>query len=255
MTKEQSTTENVKENTSVEKTSTNADTAVEAVKPKVAKLTFDKLDENQQVQVAEKILQEKKPSMDAQFLMQTLTKAGISKIPSQELQNLALATRKDFATGFLGIKKMKDHIREMYERAVNVEKFTPLEAGKLIKILVSQNGKIVSDRTVRNYLPAEAKHSEKAHAEAATPEEKAEKEAAAANSQPPRPEVRQFIIPVMWVEKIADFAKKHPKEACLLVLNQDNSIKRVTQAVTIEEKGNDGKMHKVIRPSELETTA
>ena len=243
LTHTMSNTNETQNTNAVEQVSTKNDTPK---KPIVKSLSFDKLEESQQLALAEKVASEKKPHMDAQLLLETLQKNGIQKVPSQELVNIALEGRRQFATGTAAYIKAKDKILETYNQAIK-EGFTPQESRKIVVLLVTQNGKILSDRTVRNYLPAEAKATQKAHAVAATPEEKAEKQAAAEAST--IQQVRQFIIPVNWVNEIVNFAKKHPSEACLLVLNSDNSIRRISQAVISEEIGKDGKPHKVTRPT------
>lgn len=238
------------ETNAVENSSTEQATEKKA---KEVKLTFDKLTIDQQAEIAEKVIAVKKPTLDLPLLYKELKDGKVNKIPSDKLVNLALQGRSAVAGIYVAYKKTKDLIPQVYESAKN-EGFTPFEARRFCEIVIAKDGALLSLRTIRNYLPEEAKNAKFAELNAQKPQlteqEKAENKEAAAASTVPKDETRQFIIPVMWVEKIAEFAKKHPKEACLVILNKDNTIKKIDQQVIVEEKGQDGKFHKVNKAAE-----
>lgn len=134
-------------------------TAIEK-KPTVPKIVkFDKLADDAKVKLLERVIADKKPHLDAQFLFQELSKANIMQRPSDSLVDMAFDIRRNLATGELGFMKAKPAIVSFYNQAIT-EKFTPYQARKLCFVLVCQNGQLLSDRQLRRYLPEEAKQTE-----------------------------------------------------------------------------------------------
>ncbi len=227
------------------KTETVAETDNAATEKKTtpAKVTrFDKLPEAQQIEVLSKAAQDNRKTLDITLLAETLKRNGIMKLPSDGLVANALQSRKTMALGEVAFKKSRQLIIETYE-AAKAEGFTPQEARKLVVILVTDNGRILSERTVRNYLPTEAKDQSKNRSEElkAHHEEKRQ-QAEQSKTEEERKGWTPLIVPVMWAEEIAKFAAK--KEACIL-FHDGKVIHKVKPAVVHEEMGKDGKLHKV----------
>lgn len=216
--------------------------------PKVVR--FDKLPEDRQIEILSKVAQENRKTLDVTLLAETLKKNGIMKLPSDNLVASALQSRKTMALGEVAFKKSRQLILETYE-AAKAEGFTPQEARKLVVILVTDNGRILSERTVRNYLPAEAKDVSRDRSEELKKyHEEKRKEAEKQLSEEQRNGWSGIIVPVMWAEKIAEFAAK--KEACI-IYHDGKIIHKVKPAVVHEEMGQDGKLHKVTPVPQTQT--
>lgn len=195
---------------------------------KTAIMTFDNMTEETQMQQLERVANEKKPSIDGTFLFQELKRQGINRIPSEELQDTALNARKEFAEGGLRLLRGKQLIIGTYNKAIE-EKYTPIEARKIVIILITQNGRLLSDRTVRRYLPQEAKDESKTT-------ETNKEIAAKPKTQEQQEGLTEIYLPPKAVKEIAAFAAKN--EACRMFLHGKAymKVKPAVETETVSKK-------------------
>lgn len=228
-------------NSSAAATNNNSNKKTETTKMVI--MSFDKLDENSQMKVLERIAKEKNPEIDGQFLYQELTKNGISKIPSKELQEMALNARKEFAIGGLSLLRSQQLILGSYDKAI-AEGFEPKQARTVVNILVTQNGRILSDRQTRRILSK--------HRPEAIDQSKVNKSLEEKKAQPKTPEQQEGLtgiyLPPAACQAIGKYGAKN--QACMLYIKGKAYIKVKDAVVTekVEKKNGQQVTTKVREP-------
>lgn len=193
------------------------------------------LEQKQARAVLEEVVKQKKaPDMDAQFMKDRLDKAGISMFLSDKLQQTIWDAKRAIATGVIAFLDTKQLCNKVYEQAV-ADGHSPMDARKIVFIFVADEGRFLTERTVRNYLPAEAKDPSKNRAEQTKAFHERNKTAEEKEG------LKQFYCSVEVAREIAKFAERN--EGCL-VFAREKELVRARAKVTIEVKGKDGKFHK-----------
>lgn len=205
----------------------------------IVKLSFDNMTDEQQKAYLEKIASEKQTDKDGQLMYERLQKAGISRIPSAKLLRMTHEARTGMAEVGLTLLKTGNIIRDIGIQCVT-DGWTPKEARAYInKIVLDSDGiRQVSERTVRRVFartPQLAEAVEDKH----TPQ--TQKEKAEAKKSDPDAGLTKIILPPAACVAIA----KHADKGCILYL-KGKEYNKVKAKVETEQKGSDGKMHKVV---------